>query len=137
VERAGCGDQLLAVLGVDDLVDQSIDDRVFDAGDIARTRRVGRLAAPVVALLVAGRFALREARGDRLEFESLVTLDVLRRVDDAQRGINAETPERLDQAARDDFRARRAAEELDLELLAGLLVDHAAVLDGPASLVEQ
>ena len=59
VERLGGGDQLGAVLGEDDALDQRIDRRILDAGIVARAGAVGGLRAPDIALLVAGRQRLR------------------------------------------------------------------------------
>ena len=42
----------------DDRLDQHVDGRVLDAGEVAAARRLGGLRAPVVALLVARRSAL-------------------------------------------------------------------------------
>src|SRR5262245_16919096 len=55
VERLGGGDQLVAVLGVDDAIDQRVDGLVPDPDQVARADDVGGLRSPVAALLVAGR----------------------------------------------------------------------------------
>ena len=43
---------------MDQAVDQRIDDRIFDASDVAAARLVRDGAGPVVALLIAGAVAL-------------------------------------------------------------------------------
>ena len=59
VERLRRGDQLVAVLREDDLLDQRVDALVLDAGGVARALPVGGRGAPELALLVAGRQRLR------------------------------------------------------------------------------
>ena len=54
----GGGDEIVAVGGEDDAIDERVDDRVLDAGIIARSWRIRRLRAPEIALLVAGRLRL-------------------------------------------------------------------------------
>ena len=62
VERLRRGDELVAVLGEDDLLDQRVDAGILDAGEVARALAVGGLRAPEFALLVAGRERLRPDR---------------------------------------------------------------------------
>src|SRR5690606_14734332 len=55
VQRPGGRDQFLATLGVDHPVDQLVDGRVGNAGEVAAAGTVGRRGAPEVALFVARR----------------------------------------------------------------------------------
>src|ERR1700721_1711767 len=67
VERAGGGDELVAVLGEDHAVDQRIDRRVLDADEVLRSLLVGGRRAPEAALLVAWRKRLRPPLDDDVE----------------------------------------------------------------------
>jgi len=54
VERLAAGNQLLAILGEDQLLDQRIHGRVLDADEVARSGLIRRLRTPEAALLIAG-----------------------------------------------------------------------------------
>ncbi len=83
-------DEIGAILGEHDLVDQLVDRRVLDAGRIARAVPVGGGRAPEVALLVAGRVRLREAVDDDVVVVAVFTALVLAAVDPAHACLDAE-----------------------------------------------
>ena len=58
VQRPSRRHQFGAARCMDQAVDQRIDDRIFDASDVAAARLVRDGAGPVVALLIAGTMAL-------------------------------------------------------------------------------
>ncbi len=94
VERPGGGDELGAILGEDDPLDQRIDRRILDADVVARARRVGGRRTPEVALLVAGRQRLRPGRDDHVEIPAAQPVLVLRIIDGADGDGDAEALER-------------------------------------------
>src|SRR5215510_12605574 len=93
VERPRGRHQLGAALGVDHALDQGIDRGILDAGVVARAGRIGRLRAPQVALLVAGRQGLRPGGYDDVEVEALQPVLILDVVDISDGDVDAETGE--------------------------------------------
>src|SRR5689334_12539411 len=85
VERPGGGNEIVAVLGEDDAIDERVDRRVLDADEVARAGAIGGLRAPEVALLVAWRQRLWPRRRDDVVVPGAKTVLVLGRIDGAHR----------------------------------------------------
>src|SRR5690606_30908741 len=83
IERPGRGDEIFARRRGDDLLDQMVHHRILDAREIAAARDVRGLAAPEVALLVAGRQTLAPGGDDHVEVELVEAVLVLSGVDRA------------------------------------------------------
>ena len=137
VERFGGGFEIGAVLGENDLIDHRIDRRIFDADQIVGAGLVGRLRAPVAALLVAGRQRFRPRIGDDVEIPAAQPVLELRLIDGAHRDRHAEPFERWLVEQEDALEARPRREKFDGKGLAGLDVDELLVLDFVARLFEQ
>ena len=90
IERARRRDQLLAAFRKDHPIDQCVDRRILDADIVLRARRIGRLRAPMVALLVARRKRFPPGRHDSVEVHLPEPVFVLRVVDGANRYAHPE-----------------------------------------------
>src|SRR5262245_7710889 len=119
VERPGGGNQLGAVLGKDDPVDQLVDGRVLDADDVGAGLLVGGRRAPEVALLVARGFRLMEGAHDDVKIELAETTLELCAVNGAQADVDAELLQLRHIGEDDALEVRLPVEELGLELYAG------------------
>src|SRR5438105_3136497 len=82
-----------AIRGIDHPLDQLVDRRILNAGNIARTSDVGRLGRPELALLVARRLRLTPGIGDDVEIPVAKPVLVLGRVDRPHADRNAEALE--------------------------------------------
>ena len=103
----------------------------------SRARLIGRLRAPVAALLVAGQQRFSPGMGDDVEIPAAQPVLVLRLVDRAHRHGDAEPFERGLVEQEDALEDRSIGEELDRERLAGLGVDELLVAHLVAGLLEQ
>src|SRR5436190_20945435 len=90
IQRLATRDQLGAVLGEDDAVDQGIDCGVLDAGKVARSGPVRRIRPKEVALLVARRQRLSPHSGGNVEVETAYAILVLDAIDGANVHRDAE-----------------------------------------------
>ena len=105
--------------------------RLYEPGSL------GRLRAPIAALLVARRQRFAPGRGDDVEIPFAQPVLVLRVVDRAHRHADAEAIERRLVEQEDALEARIVGEELDLIGLAGLGVDELLVAHFVARFLEQ
>src|SRR5262249_15948214 len=97
VERLAGGNQARPRFRGDDLVDQRVDDRIGDAGEVVGTRGRGRLRGEIGAQRVAGRAEEAVPLDAEVEVEGVDPQLVLDRVDDTDGRIDAERGEVLDQ----------------------------------------
>ena len=137
VESVRRGNKLLAVLGVDDMVDQLVDRLILDANEVHAALAVRSLAAPIIALFVAGRFRLGEVADDHVVIEIVQPARVLRRIDQADIAVDAKPVEIAQIGLDDALEKRRYDQKLDGHGLAGLHVRELAVLHLPARLAQQ
>ena len=137
VERPGGGDQLVAVLGENDAIDERIDRRVLDADQVARAGNIGGLRAPVAALLVARRQRLAPGGDDDVEVPLPHPVLVLRTIDGAHGDGHAEALERGLVEQHDALESRLLHQKLDGETLVGLGVDQLGVAHLVAGVVQQ
>ena len=78
---------------LDQLLDQSVDDRVTDAGQVAATWRCRSTTAPVVALFVARRLTLAPYGDQHIEIELTEAIDVLALIYQADVGFDPQALE--------------------------------------------
>ena len=90
------GDEARAVRGSDQLLDQRVDRRALDPQQVAAARLVGGMRPPEFALLVAGRQRLRKQDDGHVEIKGIHAPLVLRGVDGAHPGGDAEPLQVLD-----------------------------------------
>src|SRR5713226_8194904 len=109
VERPGGRYQLATALGENHALDQGIDRGILDAGVIARAKRIGRLGAPQVALLVAGREGLRPCGYDDIEVEVTQSILILDIVVTSHGDVDTETSKGRLVEVDEAFRPRRIA----------------------------
>src|SRR5207253_1371096 len=93
VEGASMGYQAFARIGVDQLIDQLVDDRVFQAHGVAAAGFVGTFGLPELALFVARRTGLREAADHHIEIPRAQAIDVLGNVDPTDHQIDPQIAE--------------------------------------------
>src|SRR5579871_4991607 len=93
IQRLAARNQLGAVFGKDDAVDQGIDSRVLDAAKVARTWPVRSRRAEEIALLVARRQRLPPYSRDDIEIKITPTIFVLHAIDPADIHGHAEALE--------------------------------------------
>ena len=131
------GDQFLAVLRVDDTLDQLVHGRILDAGIVARLRSIGGGRAPEVALFIARRERLPPDQRRHIEIPAVDPVDVLRHVHQPEHRLHADVLQVLGIGQQAALCRSVVVQELDGERLARLLVDHRAVLKPVARLAEQ
>src|SRR5437879_11096054 len=95
IERPGARDEARAVGGRDDEVDELVDHRVADPGEVLAAGGAGRLRGPVVPLLVAGGERLGPDLDRHVEVEVLQPVLVLCGVNRATARGDAEPREAL------------------------------------------
>src|SRR6266542_1444791 len=84
--------QARAAIGCDDLVDERIDDRIGNAGEILRALHRGGLRGKITPQRVAGRARKGEPLNREVEVEIIDAFAILYRVDDAQARLDAQRP---------------------------------------------
>ena len=89
------GDEAPAVGRLDQLFGQLVDDRVLDAEQVAAALLIGRLGAPILALLVAWRQRLAEALDGHVGVELVAAPLGLRRIDGAHVHVDTDAFEVL------------------------------------------
>jgi hypothetical protein len=136
VEGAGGVDHVRARGRLRDLVDQGVDGRTGDAREVVGARRACGAGTVGLAQLGAGGETGAEAAGGDVEVEILDPGLVLRRVDEADAGADADEPEVADEGLRHRLEHRVVVEELDLQELAGGQPHHPA-LAGAAGLAQE
>src|SRR5262245_42445628 len=77
IEGLRRGDKLLAVLGVNDPIDELVDGGILDPGVVLRAWLIGRLAAPEASLLVSRRKRFRPHRDRHVEVAVAQPVDLL------------------------------------------------------------
>src|SRR5262249_41592843 len=123
-------------LGRDDPVDQSVDHRIGDAGQILRALDRRRRGGEIRAQRIAGRGREAEPSDRDVEIELVDAGAILHRVDQPQRGLDAEHAEILDERHVMRLEPGLVDEEFDRHLLTACV--HAlAALHRKAGLLQQ
>src|SRR5581483_1028970 len=90
VERARISHKAFTRGDLDQVFDDGVDDGILDARPVARSLFIGRLRAPDVALLIAGRAALAGAAENDVEIEVSQAIYELRVIDRTESPLDAE-----------------------------------------------
>src|SRR5262245_55200749 len=132
---AGHG-QARAAMGCDDLVNERIDDRIGNAGEILRALHRGRLRGKITPQRVAGRARKGEPLNREVEVEIIDPFAILYRVNDAQSRLDAQRPEILNERHVMRLKRRLVYQEFDADWLTSRR-DPLAVLDDKAGLLQE
>src|SRR5262245_63663259 len=136
VERPGGDLELGARLRLGHLVDQAVDRWRLQPGKIVAAMGRCRGRAEKGAKLGARRLADAKALGQSVEIEILETLLILRIIDDADRGVDANAPQALDIGADNALEGGVVKQELDPQRFALVIAAQRAV-ELPAGLIEE
>src|SRR5215472_15298921 len=132
---AGHG-QARAAIGCDDLVNERIDDRIGNAGEILRALHRSGVRGKITPQRVARRARKGEPLNREVEVEIIDPFAILYRVNDAQSRLDAQRPEILDERHVMRLKRRLVYQEFDAN---GLTVQRypLAVLDDKAGFLQE
>src|SRR6266702_6047402 len=136
IERAAGGGERRAALGGDDLLDQCIDGRIGDAGEIVRALGRRRLGGEKRTQSIPRRRRQGEAKYRHIEVKLVDAGAILHRIDDPQRRLDAESAEILDEWQVVGLDPRVLGEKLDGNALA-VRADTLAILDDVTRLLQE
>src|SRR5579863_2758704 len=136
IERAASGYQRGPAFGGNDDVDQRIDRRIGNAGEVVRALERRRLRGKERAQRIARRRGEAEPVDGDVEIEAVAAGAVLYRIDDAQARLDAEDAEILDERRVMRLEGRLVNQELDGHGLAARQ-NELAVLDRATGLLDE
>src|SRR5262245_15340688 len=136
VEHPAGRRQAHAAIGCDDLLDERIDDRIGDAGDILRALHRGGLRGKITPQRVARRARKAEPLNRNVEVEIIDPFAVLYRVNNPQSPFDPQRPKILDERHVMRLKRRLVYQEFDADWLT-LQRHPLAVLDGKAGLLQE
>src|SRR5262249_40478489 len=128
--------QARAAIGCDDLIDERIDDRIGNAGQILRALHRGGLRGKIAPQRVAGRARKGKSLNREVEVEIINPFAILYRVNDAQSRLDAQRPEILDERHVMRLKRRLVYQEFDADWLT-LRRHPLAVLDDETGLLQE
>src|SRR5262245_1529464 len=128
--------QARAAIGCDDLVDERIDDRIGNAGELLRALHRGGLRGKITPQRVAGRARKGKPLNREVKVEIIDPFAILYRVNDAQSRLDAQRPETLDERHVMRLKRRLVYQEFDADWLT-LQRHPLAVLDDETGLLQE
>ena len=117
--------------------DQLVHHWVCDTGEVATALGLRRLLAPILALLVAGGFALAPDPHDHVKVKLAKPVNVLAFIHQTDLCLDPEALEIADIGQHHPFKGRTHQQDLKAKRLTACSVDELEVFDDPAGLLQQ